>query len=247
MISFFRKIRQNILKQGKTTRYFKYALGEILLVVIGILIALQINNWNEARKQKKEDLIFLKNLKEELSLDITALVKHIGKYKQLNSELQASLNILNDAETINQEQRELISKSFNILEILTPINKNTQRNDLQISNGSMHRISETLNQNFINYIDSTKTSIEIISKLGESLQLLSIHDVSPMFDLVTDGTRTTYSFDFDEIKNNRLVKNAISKSLRYRNISIQHMSSQIEKTQKLIYEIDQLLELENKQ
>ena len=58
MISFFRKIRQNILKQGKTTRYFKYALGEILLVVIGILIALQINNWNEARKQKKEDLYF---------------------------------------------------------------------------------------------------------------------------------------------------------------------------------------------
>jgi hypothetical protein len=54
MIKFFRKIRQNLLMENKTGkpilsagRYFKYAIGEIILVVIGILIALQINNWNE--------------------------------------------------------------------------------------------------------------------------------------------------------------------------------------------------------
>jgi hypothetical protein len=53
MIKFFRKIRQNLLSEGKTSKYFKYAIGEIILVVIGILIALQINNWNENRKQTK--------------------------------------------------------------------------------------------------------------------------------------------------------------------------------------------------
>jgi len=47
MIKFFRKIRQNLLRENKTGKYFKYAIGEITLVVIGILIALQINNWNE--------------------------------------------------------------------------------------------------------------------------------------------------------------------------------------------------------
>ena len=52
MIKFFRKIRQNLLSEGKTGKYFKYAIGEIVLVVIGILIALQINNWNEGRKQE---------------------------------------------------------------------------------------------------------------------------------------------------------------------------------------------------
>ena len=57
MIKFFRKIRYNLMETGKTGkpafaagRYFKYAIGEIVLVVIGILIALQINNWNEVRK-----------------------------------------------------------------------------------------------------------------------------------------------------------------------------------------------------
>ena len=59
MIKFFRKIRQNLLSEGKTEKYFKYAIGEILLVVIGILIALQINNWNEQRKANKQELLLL--------------------------------------------------------------------------------------------------------------------------------------------------------------------------------------------
>jgi hypothetical protein len=52
MIKFFRKIRQNLLMENKTGKYFKYAIGEIVLVVIGILIALSINNWNENRKNR---------------------------------------------------------------------------------------------------------------------------------------------------------------------------------------------------
>ena len=52
MIKFFRKIRFNLLSENNTSKYFKYAFGEIILVVIGILIALQINNWNENRKNK---------------------------------------------------------------------------------------------------------------------------------------------------------------------------------------------------
>ncbi|GAB4154386.1 MAG: hypothetical protein Tsb0033_02310 [Winogradskyella sp.] len=54
MIKFFRKIRQNLLSEGKTIKYLKYAIGEIVLVVIGILIALQLNNWNESRKNEDE-------------------------------------------------------------------------------------------------------------------------------------------------------------------------------------------------
>jgi len=50
MIKFFRKIRYDLMEKNKTGKYFKYAIGEIVLVVIGILIALQINNWNENRK-----------------------------------------------------------------------------------------------------------------------------------------------------------------------------------------------------
>lgn len=46
MIKFFRHIRQKLISEGKTRKYFQYAIGEILLVMIGILLAIQVNNWN---------------------------------------------------------------------------------------------------------------------------------------------------------------------------------------------------------
>jgi hypothetical protein len=67
MIKLFRNIRQNLLKEGKTTKYFKYAIGEIILVVIGILIALQINNWNQNSKQNRIEQQYLIALKEEFT------------------------------------------------------------------------------------------------------------------------------------------------------------------------------------
>tara|TARA_R110001632_G_scaffold43376_1_gene109875 strand:+ start:36096 stop:36818 length:723 start_codon:yes stop_codon:yes gene_type:complete len=69
MIKFFRKIRQNLLMENKTSKYFKYAIGEIILVVIGILIALQINNWNEDRKQHQQAIQYLKEFKKDLQSD----------------------------------------------------------------------------------------------------------------------------------------------------------------------------------
>lgn len=69
MIKFFRRIRYNLTETGKTTKYFKYAIGEIILVVIGILIALQINNWNEYRKERLKEQTYLTRLKEDLISD----------------------------------------------------------------------------------------------------------------------------------------------------------------------------------
>ena len=69
MIKFFRKIRQKLLSEGNTSKYFKYAIGEIALVVIGILIALQINNWNEQVKLEKAISSHLEILKQNLIED----------------------------------------------------------------------------------------------------------------------------------------------------------------------------------
>ncbi len=70
MIKLFRNIRKNLLAEGKTTRYLKYAIGEIILVVIGILIALSINNWNEHRKLKIEEVKIINRLIKETKKDI---------------------------------------------------------------------------------------------------------------------------------------------------------------------------------
>ena len=70
MIKFFRHIRKSLLMENKTSKYFKYAIGEIVLVVIGILIALSINNWNESRKQRVKEIDALENIKTSLLADL---------------------------------------------------------------------------------------------------------------------------------------------------------------------------------
>ena len=70
MIKFFRKIRYDLIEKNKTGRYFKYAIGEIMLVVIGILIALQINTWNEERKHQQTIKSIYSIVKNDLQNDI---------------------------------------------------------------------------------------------------------------------------------------------------------------------------------
>lgn len=67
MIRFFRQIRQRLLQENSFSKYLLYALGEIILVVIGILIALQVNNWNEDRKVKNRERQVLQSLYTEIS------------------------------------------------------------------------------------------------------------------------------------------------------------------------------------
>ena len=73
MIKFFRHIRKSLLMENKTGKYFKYAIGEIILVVIGILIALQINNWNEKEKDITKEQQILLSLREEFKQNIAEL------------------------------------------------------------------------------------------------------------------------------------------------------------------------------
>ena len=68
MLKFFRKIRQNLLTENKFSKYFIYAIGEIVLVVIGILIALAINNANQKSNLKEKELTYLIGLKEEFEI-----------------------------------------------------------------------------------------------------------------------------------------------------------------------------------
>jgi len=87
MIKFFRKIRKNLLMENKKSKYLKYAIGEIILVVIGILIALQINNNSETKKARIFEQKMLFELKNALQNDIIFFKEHlIGKRMQTEQE-----------------------------------------------------------------------------------------------------------------------------------------------------------------
>lgn len=95
MIKFFRRIRQRLVVENRFSKYLLYAIGEIVLVVIGILIALQINTWNESRKQATTETEFITSLQNDLQQDkafIQLILEftepRIDVYKILNSDLQ---------------------------------------------------------------------------------------------------------------------------------------------------------------
>ena len=77
MINFFRNIRGQLLAQNKLVRYLIYALGEIILIILGILIALQINNWNEKRKEAILEKQILQEIRDNLMLDTTYFASRI--------------------------------------------------------------------------------------------------------------------------------------------------------------------------
>ncbi|WP_075352522.1 DUF6090 family protein [Algoriphagus marinus] len=94
MISFFRKIRQKLLSQNRVTRYLVYALGEIALVMIGILLALQVNNWNEARKESREEERILINLNSEFKTNLDQLNTNLASTDTARAAAKRLLNLI---------------------------------------------------------------------------------------------------------------------------------------------------------
>ena len=78
MLKFFRNIRRTLLADNKTGKYFKYAIGEVILVMVGILLALQVNNWNEEKKTTLLEEKVLRELRETLKENVKLLNNACG-------------------------------------------------------------------------------------------------------------------------------------------------------------------------
>jgi hypothetical protein len=113
MIKFFRKIRQNLLMEDKTGKYFKYAIGEIILVVTGILIAIKINNWNENQKKAELGYQYLTEIRNELQKDVKNLNNEINKLEENIKNQEAALNT-KDISKLPLDSLSLIIHSINL-------------------------------------------------------------------------------------------------------------------------------------
>ncbi len=136
MIKFFRKIRQKMLTENKFSKYLLYAIGEIILVVIGILIALSINNWNNQRLADKQMTLFLRGIQEDMKSDTSAFSRRIDLFKSLAEQKKYLLKLSNfddiDADSITSVIRprrsnyEINTTTFNKITSsgITQISKN---------------------------------------------------------------------------------------------------------------------------
>ena len=112
MIKFFRHIRRSLLNQNKMGKYFKYAIGEILLVMVGILLALQVNTWNNNRIEANREQTVLKNLRSDFN-DLVAELDRI--YDNTEESYESSLRLLDiikDESQINPAEIETLLNSI---------------------------------------------------------------------------------------------------------------------------------------
>ena len=165
MIKFFRKIRYNLMEQNKTGKYLKYAIGEIVLVVIGILIALQINNWNEERKVNLREHSLYQNILTDLENEDVRLNSALGQYKQHSDAYYQiyyeTIGKANDDSTSNKLDTYNILRWHNVFDFVVTIkHKNsiseiTNNNIIELLNEKVDSESNVLqaNQNFNDFKD----------------------------------------------------------------------------------------------
>ena len=111
MIKFFRKIRQKLLQENRVSKYLLYAFGEIILVVIGILIALQINNWNEKNKDRKEANLIKESLLEDFIKD-TIVLSNTIRYNQRDLDYTIDLIARFEQPKVNLDTLKAIARDY---------------------------------------------------------------------------------------------------------------------------------------
>jgi hypothetical protein len=236
MIKFFRNIRQNLLAEGKTTKYFKYAIGEIILVVIGILIALSINNWNENRKLHNEELNLLSDIKTNLLSTNTTFKnnildnqKDILQYEKIEYYLDNNLKY-------NVE----LDSAFGVLTFWnTPYITSSAYNTLQTKGLDLVK-NKQLRQEIVDMYEVQLRSL--INDYDKSEWNIS-ETVTPFFSkhirrLHKESLRLSRPDDFENLKRNPEFHNILSMIIRQRKRGQQFFGEAMIKMQKLIDNIE---------
>ncbi len=184
MIKFFRTVRKKLAAENRFMAYSRYAIGEIILVVIGILIALQINNWNENRKAHVEELKILKQLKNEYQKNLAQLDEKIYMRNKMTLASSGILNYIDHPESYVKDS--LIYYMFRLTQEPTfdPI-----QNDLVVS-GKLRMIQ---NDSLITLLSNWTSDVYQVQELEKSWQDLRSQFVLPVF-MDKDFARNTAAF-----------------------------------------------------
>ena len=237
MIKFFRRIRFNLMETGKTGKYFKYAIGEIVLVVIGILIALSINNWNENKKLQHEELKLLFDLKTNLESNLNnfkndTLSNHedLAYYQKIETYIKDDLPYNEELDT-SFGRLTFWSSSYII---------NTAYSSLQ-SKGLDLISNEALKTAIVNMYE---IEFVVITQDYEGSEIeLMANVVTPFFAkhmrrLHEESLMLSRPNDFESLKQNEEFKNILSMIIRQRKRGFEFFRVIMNSMDKLISDID---------
>jgi hypothetical protein len=214
MIKLFRNIRKNLLNEGKTTKYFKYAIGEIVLVVIGILIALQINDWNEVRKINNKSYNYLQRLQEDMSTNITEAERFINHTERKQKYSTVALEAL-EAHELSPSQKEDFDRYLKeyyqfqiVISDFNTVNEMTSSGDLGLIKNQWLRSKFSDLAKDRDFIMEVNQSNHDAYKIN--IDLFQKHIRYRVENIDTDSTTVSATYDFQAMANDATFVNQIS-------------------------------------
>ena len=203
MINFFKRIRQQLISENKTGKYFKYAIGEIVLVVIGILIALTINNWNEDRKRANAESQSLVELLAEFNKNHKDLMSvHFQKSKAADS-LSKYLEFINNDIVFTSEKNRIFymlagntwNTQYSVLNGLTNSGAiNNLKNDI------LRGLLNTWNDYLDNYLEQQTYYHKTILQNYRDFIIDKTPNKYQKFDITLESWDTKYFESEEELK-----------------------------------------------
>jgi hypothetical protein len=193
VFNYLRKIRRDLLKEGNLRRYLTYAAGEVLIVVIGILLALYLNNWNQQRTENKLELQYYQGIKNQLNEDLTTLYGEINYNQNFLNQFSFAKKLIlsNDKSkidtlgkiTLNMIRFSDFRRKSNIYQTLV-----NSGEIVLINNNKITEKLQSLEENYtyINRLEDNHASIilsQIIPEISQVIQFdpLKIVDMNFLF------------------------------------------------------------------
>jgi len=166
MLKFFRAIRKKLIEQDNIRKYLLYAIGEIMLVVIGILIALQVNNWNEERKKQMEEHHYMERLYLDVSDDIVMLRQ---RQELWSRQMQLGLAALAAKEmpTGDPERAWEIVRAFHHTSNSVPLHLRDATYIDMVSSGQLGLIADTDLRDFATLYYNSSWAVDLSSLIPE--------------------------------------------------------------------------------
>ena len=247
MIKFFRHIRRSLIQENKMGKYFKYAIGEIILVMIGILLALQVNNWNEDRLAQKNELKILSQLNQDLRVnfeELSGIYDMIIKSNELGKKF---FDHIENDKTYNDSIPYWISNfgGRNIFNNANTTYKNLENSQKSIITNDSIRIRITLmyEMDFANVHTREKYEREdyfprFIKELHKNFKIGSTTEswLNGVFAEVNTPR------DWEGLKLNDDFKNAVMELYNFRLLRINWLGETLKRLQLLIDDIDSEIE-----
>ena len=217
MINFFRKIRYDLMEKNKTGKYFKYAIGEILLVVLGILIALKVNDWNENNKQLRQENVYLIKLQEDIQNIKSILTLQIKNVPIRIKEAQDALMYVQQCNAVATGKEALENTLLSHGNLGTVYIRETTYAEM-LSNGAFTRIhNDSIKQTISDVYSKLHNANAYISyfrdELGRASTIIWNHvekEFKPNIELdILSQDQLMVKYNYQELCSSGVFKNAL--------------------------------------